>query len=84
MNTTMPTSRYAETKLRVRAHAQERGLRLSRNKLEHAAKRLMAIEDGVYTETGPSPLTYTDTTGETATGRSDPWWIDLLLKEFAR
>lgn len=83
MNTTMPTSRYAETKIRVRAHAQERGLRLSRNKLEHAAKRLMAFEDGIYTETGPSPLTYTDSTGEKATGRSD-LWLEQLLKEFAR
>lgn len=83
MNTTMPTSRYAETKIRVRAHAQERGLRLSRNKLEYAAKRLMAFEDGVYTETGPSPLTYADSTGEKATGRAE-LWLDQLLKEFAR
>lgn len=83
MHTTMPTSRYAETKQRVREHARDRGLRLSRNKLEHAAKRLMAFEDGVYTETGPSPLAYADSTGERATGRAE-LWLDQLLKEFAR
>ncbi|WP_158609512.1 hypothetical protein [Kocuria soli] len=56
---------------------------MSRNKVELAAKRLMAFEDGVYTDTGPSPLPYIDSTGEKATGRAE-LWLDQLLKEFAR
>lgn len=80
MQTSTPKTRYAETKLRVKAHATERGLRMSRNKIEQAAKHLMALEDGVFTDMGPCQLTYQDTTGEKATGRS-VLWMDELLRE---
>lgn len=63
------TSRYAETKQRVRDHAAARGYRLSRNGIERAAKFVMAAEDGAYFDEGPCPLTYRDETGERATGR---------------
>lgn len=63
------TSRYAETKQRVRDHAAACNYQMSRNSIERAAKYVMAAEDGAYFDVGVSPLTYRDDTGERATGR---------------